>query len=75
MVKGIIFILIFGLFVSRLIPKYNIFMETNMVQLFGHSFEGLAGIMVLIGVLVLGVIVLALGLRHIYYVFNNKSEN
>ena len=56
--KGIIFLIIWLLFVSRLIPKYNIYLESNQVQLFGHSWEEQTGLMVLVGIVILGIVVL-----------------
>ena len=72
--KGIIFLLIFGLFISRLVPKYIEFQETNIVSLLGVNWEGNVAILVLIAVLVLGVIVLAIALQS-FYLFFTKQTN
>lgn len=77
--KGIIFTLIFGLFISRLIPKYIEFRETNIVNLLGVDWTGSVALLILLGVMVLGIAVLAIALHSFYLFFNrnkvNKSES
>jgi len=72
LIKGIIFILIFILFISRLIPKYSEFQETNIVNLLGVNWEGNIALLFLLAVLVLGIIVLAIGLKSLYLYFSGS---
>lgn len=72
LIKGIIFVLIFVLFISRLIPKYSEFKETNIVNLLGVNWEGNIALLILIAVLVLGLVVLAIGLKSLYLHFSGK---
>jgi hypothetical protein len=77
LIKGIIFSIIFALFVSRLIPKYLEFRETNIVNLLGINWEGNLAVMVLLVVVVLGIVVLAIAMQSFYQYFianNNQSE-
>ncbi len=77
LVKGIIFLLICALFVSRLIPKYSVFRETNQVNFIGIVWEGNVGFLVFFGVAVLAIILLFLGITNIYQYFStahNKIE-
>ncbi|QMU60953.1 MAG: hypothetical protein GKR92_04275 [Gammaproteobacteria bacterium] len=74
MIKGIIFLLIFGLFVSRLIPKYLEFRETNIVNLLGVDWVGSTAALILLAVLVLGVIVLAIAMQSFYQFFTDKTS-
>ena len=72
--KAIIFLLIFALFISRLIPKYIEFRETNIVNLLGVNWEGSVAMLVLLAVLVLGIIVLAIALQSIYLFFTKQTN-
>jgi len=74
LVKGIIFILIFALFLSRLIPKYLEFRETNIVNLLGVNWEGSMAMLILLAVLVLGIAVLAIALHSFYQFFMRKPS-
>jgi len=76
LIKGIIFTLIFGLFISRLIPKYLEFRETNIVNLLGVDWAGSTATLVLLAVLVLGIVVLAIAMQSFYQYFtsNNKAD-
>ena len=73
MVKGIIFTLIFALFVSRLFPKYLEFRETNIVNLLGINWVGSAGALVLLAVMALGIVVLAIAMKSFYEYFTTKD--
>ena len=72
--KGLIFLLIFALFISRLIPKYDEFKETNIVNLLGVNWEGYLAVLVLLGVLVLGFAVLAISVQSFYLFFTKQSN-
>ena len=72
--KGIIFVLIWLLFISRLIPKYLTYHETSQVYLLGANLEGAIGLLALIGVAALGTIVLAIGIKNIYLALTIKQE-
>ncbi|MEM7400867.1 MAG: hypothetical protein AAF304_02840 [Pseudomonadota bacterium] len=74
MIKGIVFTLIFALFISRLIPKYIEFRETNIVNLLGVDWEGNLAILILLAVMVLGIVVLAIALQSFYLFFTKKSS-
>ncbi|MDH3609640.1 MAG: hypothetical protein OEQ24_10420 [Gammaproteobacteria bacterium] len=74
MVKGIIFTLIFVLFVSRLFPKYLEFRETNIVNLLGVDWVGSTAALVLLAVMVLGIIVLAIAMKSFYEYFTTKGD-
>ena len=74
LLKGIIFTLIFGLFISRLIPKYLEYRDTNIVQLFGVDWMGSIGALILVVVLVLGIIVLAIAIQSFYLFFMSKKS-
>jgi len=74
LIKGIIFTLIFALFISRLIPKYIEFRETNIVNLLGTDWTGSAAALILVGVMVLGIIVLAIALQSFYNFFTKKRK-
>ncbi len=73
--KGIIFTLIFALFISRLIPKYIEFLDTNIVTLLGVNWEGNMALLVLLGVMVLGITVLAIALQSFYLYFTGTNKN
>ena len=77
MFKGIIFSLIFALFISRLIPKYIEYRETNIVNLLGVDWEGNMALLVLFGVMLLGIAVLAIALQSffLYFTDTNKEKN
>ncbi len=72
--KGIIFLLIFALFLSRLIPKYIEFRETNIVNLLGVDWTGSTAVVILLAVVALGVTVLAIALQN-FYLFFTKNKN
>ena len=72
--KGIIFLLIFVLFISRLIPKYMEFRETNIVNLLGVNWEGNTAALILLAVMLLGIIVLAIALQSFYRFFIKKNN-
>lgn len=74
MIKGIIFLLIFALFISRLIPKYIEFRETNIVNLLGVDWTGSTAALILVGVMVLGIVVLAIALQSFYLFFTGKYK-
>ena len=63
--KGIILVLGFALFVSRLIPKYSTFTETGEVHLFGVTWQGSLGVLVLLCIAALAVALLILGIKNI----------
>ena len=71
--KGIIFLLIWLLFLSRLIPKVMTFKDTNQVHLFGHVWEGLLGIFVLVSIAIISIILLAICIRYFHQYFTSKS--
>ncbi len=77
LIKGFIFLLICLLFVSRLIPKYGEFRDTNQVQLFSITWEGELGLIVLLGIAVMAIILLGMSLQNFYLFFSraNKNEN
>ena len=77
MIKGIIFTLIFALFISRLIPKYIEYQETNIVNLLGVNWEGNTALLVLLAVMMLGITVLAIALQsfYLYFTGGNKDSN
>ena len=72
--KGIIFTLIFVLFISRLIPKYIEFRETNIVNLLGVNWEGNTALLVLFGVMLLGIAVLAIALQSFFLYFTGTNK-
>ncbi len=65
LIKGIIFLLVFVLFISRLIPKYLDSTETGKVHLLGITWEGSVGLLILFGIAVLAVVLLILGVKNI----------
>lgn len=75
MIKGIIFSLIFALFISRLIPKYIEYQETNIVNLLGVDWTGATAALILVGVMVLGLAVLAIALHSFYLFFTGNKNN
>ena len=76
LLKGIIFALIFALFISRLIPMYSKFRETNTVNLLGVDWVGSTAVLVLLAVMVLGIVILAIALKSFYQYFTgNKKED
>lgn len=74
LIKGIIFLLIFVLFISRLIPKYEEFRDTNIVSLLGVNWEGNTALLVLFAVMLVGIIVLAIALQNFYQFFTKKND-
>lgn len=76
LIKGLIFAIIFALFVSRLIPKYLEFRETNIVNLLGVNWEGNLAVLVLLVVMVLGIVVLLISMQSFYQYFTaNKNQS
>ena len=73
--KGIIFLLIFVLFISRLIPKYLEYRETNIVNLLGVNWEGNTALLILFAVMLLGIVVLAIALQSFYQFFTHKKND
>lgn len=76
LVKGIIFTLIFALFISRVIPKYIEYRETDIVRLLGIDWTGGTAAVVLLLVMALGITVLAIAIQNFYLFFtgSNKEE-
>ena len=72
--KGIIFTLIFALYLSRLVPMYLEYRETNIVHLLGVDWLGSTAALVLLAVLVLGFIVLAIAMQSFYLFFTNNKN-
>ncbi len=74
--KGIIFTLIFALFLSRVIPKYEEYRETNIVNLLGVDWVGATAAIVLLLVMLLGFAVFAIAIQSFYIFFtgNNKED-
>lgn len=72
--KGIVFLLIWLLFISRFIPKYFIFRDTNQVHLFGKVWEGELGFLALLMIVVIAIILLALSIRNFYLYFSNSKK-
>ena len=73
--KGIIFLLIWLLFLSRLIPKTIEFREKNQVHLFGHIWEGPLGMIVRISIAVIAIILLAMSIRNFYEYFTAGKDS
>ena len=73
--RGIIYLLVFALFVSRLIPKYFEFRETNQVHLLGVDWQGNVALLLLLGVAVLAIVLLVLGTKNIYQVLFMDRNN
>lgn len=71
--KGIIFTLIFALFLSRLIPKYMEFRETNIVNLLGIDWTGSTAVLILLAVLALGISVQAIAFQSFYKFFTRNK--
>jgi len=65
--------LIFVLFLSRLIPKYNEFQETNIVNLLGVDWTGGGAVVVLLAVLALGISVQAIAFQSFYKFFTRNK--
>ena len=74
LIKGIIFLLVCLLFISRLIPKYSEFRETNNVDLFGITWEGYFGGLVLVGIAVITIVLLVMGIQNIHQYFSSPSD-
>ena len=72
--KGLIFTAIFALFLSRLIPKYNEFQKTNIVNLLGVDWTGVTAALILVGVMALGMAVLVIALQSFYYFFTRHKK-
>ncbi len=72
--KGLIFTLIFALFVSRLIPKYLHYRETNIVNLLGVDWTGSTAAVILLAVIALGVAVFVIAIQS-FYLFFTKNKN
>lgn len=74
LLKGIIYTLIFALFISRLIPMYSKFRETNIVNLLGVDWAGSTAVLVLLAVAVLGIAIFAIALKSFYQYFTGKNK-
>jgi hypothetical protein len=74
LIKGIIFTLIFALFVSRVIPKYVEYRETNIVRLVGIDWTGNVGAIVLLLVMLLGISVLVIAIQNFYMFFTRQKK-
>lgn len=73
--RGIIYLLVFVLFVSRLIPKYSEFRETNQVSLLGIDWQGNIALLILLGVAVLAIVLLVIGTKNIYqFLFTDRNN-
>ena len=73
--KGIIFLLVWLLFISRLIPKYYAFQETNQVHLFGHVWEEGQGIIILLVIAAIAIVLLGLSIQNFYLFFSKSNKN
>ncbi len=62
------------MFISRLIPKYIEFRETNIVNLLGVNWEGNTALLVLFGVMLLGIAVLAIALQSFFLYFTGTNK-
>lgn len=74
LVKGVIFTLIFVLFVSRVIPKYIEYRETNIVNLLGVDWTGSNAAIVLLLVMALGFAVLVIAIQSFYQYFTGNAK-
>lgn len=74
LIKGIIFTIIFALFISRVIPKYIEYRETDIVSLLGVDWTGGTAAVVLILVMALGLAVLAIAIQSFYQYFTGGSK-
>ncbi len=74
LVKGVIFTLIFVLFVSRVIPKYIEYRETNIVNLLGVDWTGSNAAIVLLLVMALGFAVLVIAIQSFYRYFTGNAK-
>jgi hypothetical protein len=74
LIKGVIFTLIFALFISRVIPKYIEYRETNIVNLLGVDWTGSIAAIVLLLVMVLGISVLVIAIQSFYLFFTRHKK-
>jgi hypothetical protein len=74
LIKGVIFTLIFALFISRVIPKYIEYRETNIVNLLGVDWTGNIAAIVLLLVMVLGISVLVIAIQSFYLFFTRHKK-
>ncbi len=74
LIKGIVHLLIWLLFISRIIPKYLIFRKTNQVQLLGNSWEGDSAVLILLIATTTAIIVLAIAIKSIYQYFTTDRN-
>lgn len=74
LIKGIVHLLIWLLFISRIIPKYLIFRKTNQVQLLGNSWEGGSAVLILLITTTIAIIVLAIAIKSIYQYFTTDRN-
>ena len=72
--KGIIFLALCALFISRLIPKYEQYLETNQVHLFGLTLDGMIGLLSLVAVAILAVVLLGIGITNVVKFFSASSN-
>ena len=75
LIKGVIFTLIFALFISRVIPKYIEYRETNIVNLLGVDWTGSIAAIVLLLVMVLGISVLVIAIQSFYLFFTRHKKH
>lgn len=73
--KGIILLLVFVLFVSRLIPKFIYFFESNQVNLFGHTLTGMVGLFSLVLIAILAIVLFVLGVKNVAQFFFGKKSS
>ncbi len=74
LLKGIIFTIIFALFISRVIPKYIEYRETNIVNLLGVDWTGGTAAVVLLLVMALGIAVLTIAIQNFYQYFTGHNK-
>ena len=74
LLKGIIHILISLLFLSRLVPKYLHYRDTEQVRLFGHVWEGGYGLMVLVVIAIITIVLLGFGIRNFKEWFDSRRD-
>jgi len=72
--KGIILLALCALFISRLIPKYEQYLETNQVYLFGLTLDGMIGLLSLAAVAILAVVLFVMGITNVVKSFSASSN-
>ena len=73
--KGIVFLLVCGLFISRLIPKYLEFRETSQVDLLGLTWHGHVALLVLLGIAGITIIVLIASIKSFITYFSAAGRS